>query len=55
MMTMKNWRLEMARRHGVCERTVCTWLASGAVRPKVKRVNRRVVFVLSPMLDPVLK
>ena len=48
--TMKQWRIEMAERLGVKPITVAGMLRRGALpRPKVERINARVVFVIQPV------
>ena len=45
--TMKQWRIEMAERLGVKPITIAGMMRRGALpRPKVVRVNARVVFVV---------
>ena len=48
--TMKQWRIEMAERLGVKPITVAGMMRRGALpRPKVERINARVVFVIQPV------
>ncbi len=43
---MKQWRLETAARDHVHKTTVAERLARGFYKPELRRVNKRVVFVV---------
>src|ERR1035437_1113670 len=47
--TLKQWLCEMAGRHHVCPNAVWSWcwLHHTMPAPKLRRVNRRVIFVLA--------
>lgn len=46
---MKQWRLEEARRANVCDTAIAHRLRAGKYPAlKIRRVNRRVVFVSNP-------